>query len=1004
MSERCGSCGRPLPEAMLGGLCPHCVAASAFGGEPEGEGRIGGYETVRELGRGGVGVVYLARQITLDRLVALKVLAAGAHAGFAAESRFLREAREAARLRHPHIVAIHEVGHHESRPFYSMDFIDGEDLAAYAVRGRPKPRAAAEFTAKVARAVQHAHEAGVLHRDLKPSNVIVDGAGEPHLTDFGLATAVEGSDGLTRTGEVFGSPGYCAPEQLSGAATTRSDIYGLGGVLYFLLTGRAPFVASHLPELLASIAAGDPLPPRRLDPSVPRDLDTIVLRALARDPANRYATAAALADDLERWLSGRPIAARPLSPAGRVWRWARRNRRLAVVSAALATTALVGAVGVTSQWRRAQRAAASTAAHLYSADLKVASDALLAGDLGLARRTLDACPRELRDLAWGLLRPMAAGDAETEIGSALWTVTHIAISPDGTRAATASQADHVRLWDLTAARPDGELPGTTTSWWTAFSPDGKFLFTADKTVKQWDLARRTVVREFPGQNGALSPDGLTLFTGTGHRFVWEGEAGVVTAWRVGDGAKLFELPGAARVFALSPDGAALAISDAESQVTIFDARDGHVLFPARSTAGRLWSLEFSPDGSQLVGSGWSTEVRIWQVADPLAAPRRLVHPAGTWETAFSRDGRRLGVACSDRQIHVWDVSTGREIRALRGHDNEVWALAWQPDGRLLSAGRDPRLLRWQPEAPSRRVRMRHDENSLSVAWLPGARIASAHVLADGQRAMVVAAMTGEGTDQTFFGETPLAVDEAAKRLWVWTVADGFRSRSTTNLEAGPDVPWLGERGEEMGELPSVVAPAGLAWAGLRDGALVVHRLLDGRRVMRVEKVFSEPKPIGALSPDGRWFVAAGASTELFIHDLKNGQKSSLPGHRYEVASLVFSPDGSSFVTGGTDGLLFLWETTAPHRRRALGQHLTSVGRLVFSTDGGTLISHEPGAGLHFWHVATGREIAFVSVPDDGTAQWHGISPEGDALALRQSSGELRVFPVTAGSSAPVAKR
>ncbi len=603
MSGFCESCGEELAAAILEGLCPRCVAVQAFGVGSSESLKIGGYEVIRELGRGGVGVVYLARQAGLDRLVAVKVLTAGPHAGPTAVERFLREARDAARLRHPHIVAIHEIGYHNALPFYSMDFIEGEDLAAYATRIKPGPHEAASLAAKAARAVQHAHDAGVLHRDLKPGNLIVDAAGEPHLTDFGLATDVDGSDGLTRTGEVMGSPGYIAPEQLRGAATAATDVFGLGAVLYYLLTGRAPIVATRWPESLTAVEACDPIPPRRLDPSLPRDLETIALHALAPAAASRYQTAADFAADLERWLVGKSIEARPVSRFERGWRWARRNKKLATLTAALAATALVGTVGVVTQWLRAERAAKDRAAHLYSADLRVASDALLTGDLGLARQTLNACPPKLRDLAWGLLRPMATGQVETEIGSARWTVTHIAVNGNGTFAATASQADNVRIWDLAAAKLAGELPGTATSWWTAFSPDGERLFTADKTVKLWDLSRQVVLREFPGMSGALSPDGSVVYTCTGHRFVWEGDSGVVAAWNVADGTKIFELPVKARCIALSSDGSQLAVSDSETQIAIYDARDGHEKIKSWPSAGRLWDLEFSPDASLLVAGG-----------------------------------------------------------------------------------------------------------------------------------------------------------------------------------------------------------------------------------------------------------------------------------------------------------------------------------------------------------------------------------------------------------------
>jgi serine/threonine protein kinase len=352
----CSRCGAILPDTLLLGLCPRCLAGSTLGERPVDDASVvGDYELVSELGRGGMGVVHLARQRSLNRLVAVKVLAANGSA--VAEERFLREAREAARLQHPHIVAIHEVGRHDGRSFYSMDLIEGEDLAAYVARHPLNPRAAAALVAKIAHAVQHAHESGVLHRDLKPGNLLIDASGEPHLTDFGLAAAVDGSDGLTRTGEIMGSPAYMAPEQLRGEASIESDVYALGAILYFLLTGRPPFVAAQLPELLAAIAHGDPLPPRRLDPSVPRDLETITLRAVAYDPPARYASAGELAEDLTRWLDGHTIRARPVGRVGRAWRWARRNRVVAAFVCALLVSVTAGGVGITSQWVRAERAA-----------------------------------------------------------------------------------------------------------------------------------------------------------------------------------------------------------------------------------------------------------------------------------------------------------------------------------------------------------------------------------------------------------------------------------------------------------------------------------------------------------------------------------------------------------------------------------------------------------------------------------------------------------------------
>ena len=999
MSAQCKICGGPLAESMLGGVCPACVGSRVFGVLNDREQSFGRHELIRELGRGGAGIVYLARQVELDRLVALKVLAADAPAGSAADERFLREARKAAGLRHPHIVSIHEIGRHQEQPFYSMDFIEGENLSLHAARAKPSLRAAAAFVAKAARAVQHAHDHGVLHRDLKPGNLLVDAAGEPHLIDFGLTAALDGTDGLARSPEVMGSPGYIAPERLQGHSSTATDVYGLGAVLYFLLTGRAPFVAAQLPELLAAVTAGSPLAPRLLDPSLPRDLDTIALRALAHDQSNRYPTASALANDLEHWLAGRPITARPISSVERAWRWSGRNKKLAVVTAALAATLLLGGIGLYNQWQRAEAAAENRQANLYSADLKVASNALLSGDLGTARRSLSGCPPKLRDAAWGLLWAQSAGDGESVIGRANWTVTSLAVSPDGNLVAAAAQSDVVRLWNLARPFQRAELPGTTTSWWVAFSPDNLTLYTADKTVKQWDVSAQKLIREYPGQSGALSPDGTILYTCLGHRFIFEGSPGIVTAWNTRSGSKIFDLAVEARALAVSHDGTRLAVSDAESSISLFDAHDGHRLTPLWPTLDRLWQLTFSPDDRLLVASGWSPIVRLFDLADPSAPVRRLTHPLNTWDASFSPDGSELAIACSDRTVHIWDTRSWTERRILRGHDHEAWALAWQPDGRLLSAGRDPRLLRWPLVAAHSAPAPRHDPHSFRIVWLPGGRLATVRQFPDEKSAAEITSVPAAGPMIRFPGETPLFCDPQSNQLFLWANPHELRARRLDDLNHVTNLVWPLTAGETIIGVPLSAPGSGLMWAELGDLSLDLVSLHDGHRVARFSKVFPPLDIIAAaLSPDGKWFVWSGLSTELHILNVATGERQQLDGHRYDVASVEFAPDGKTFVTGGTDGLLLSWDTAAPHHMRELGRHMTSVGQIAFSPDGRVLAAHEGGLGIHLWHPATNREVGFLSVPDDGSGQWLGFSPEGDRLALRLSTGDIRVFPISPGSA------
>jgi tRNA A-37 threonylcarbamoyl transferase component Bud32 len=337
-ARTCPECGAKLPGDLLGGLCPKCVVKIALGSQVR---YFGDYEVLEEIGRGGMGVVYKARQASLNRLVALKMLLGGGFASEESLKRFQAEAEAVANLQHPNIVAIHEVGVHEGLHYFSMDYVAGPDLAGL-VRDGPLPAdQAARYVQRIAEAVHYAHQQGILHRDLKPSNVVIDQFDQPRITDFGLAKRLADDSNLTITGQVLGAPSYMPPEQAAGKrgeVGVPSDVYALGAILYHLLTGRPPFQDETVQDTLAQVVNADPVAPRRLYPSLPRDLETICLKCLRKDPKARYASAEALAADLRRWQAGEPILARPMSRPEWVWRWCRQYPAKAGLSA---TTGLV---------------------------------------------------------------------------------------------------------------------------------------------------------------------------------------------------------------------------------------------------------------------------------------------------------------------------------------------------------------------------------------------------------------------------------------------------------------------------------------------------------------------------------------------------------------------------------------------------------------------------------------------------------------------------------------
>ncbi|MFO0951170.1 MAG: serine/threonine-protein kinase [Isosphaeraceae bacterium] len=310
------------------------VGPGSGGGRPLKPGKqvryFGDYEILEELGRGGMGVVYRARQVSLNRPVALKMIRSGVLADADELRRFQNEVEAVALLDHPGVVPVYEVGELDGQRYFSMKLIDGGCITSRLETYRDDPRAAARLVAEAAEAVAHAHARGVLHRDLKPANLLIDAAGHPHVTDFGLAKRISDDAEMTQTGAILGTPAYMSPEQAAGrrgAITTATDVYGLGAVLYSLLSGKAPFAGATVIETLDAVRTSSPEGPRRLNPRVPRDLETVCLKCLEKEPGRRYATAQALAADLRAWLDNRPIAARPAGTIEQAVLFARAGRR-----------------------------------------------------------------------------------------------------------------------------------------------------------------------------------------------------------------------------------------------------------------------------------------------------------------------------------------------------------------------------------------------------------------------------------------------------------------------------------------------------------------------------------------------------------------------------------------------------------------------------------------------------------------------------------------------------
>lgn len=1057
----CPDCGRRLPPGASELLCPICalreVAANKWAdtslpqpfdlaisnprsqipGDSPLIGSFGDYELLEEVARGGMGVVYKARQKSLKRLVALKMVLGGSLASAAARQRFLPEARAAAGLQHPNIIAIHEVGEHAGQPFFSMDYVGGPNLAAVVRDGPLPPQRAAGYVQTIAEAVAYAHGKGILHRDLKPSNVLIDESDQPRVTDFGLAKQLTGDSDLTASGQVLGSPNFMAPEQAQGRhreVGPASDVYSLGALLYHLLTGRPPFQAATLTEVLRQVTTTDPAPPRVLNASIPRDLETICLKCLEKDIPRRYLTAQELADELGRLLHGEPILARPIGLAGKVVKWAQRNPRLAGAVGVACLAMLGGLVGVAWQWQRAetQRVRAETEAGLarrnaYAADLREVKRALDEDDLGRARELLGrywpASNKEvdLRSWEWRYFWVRCQGNERLTLCRYTNAVAAVAFSPDGKWLAARREGGVVAIWDAGAKRLQMELPAL------GFGGCEKALaFSPQKSLLAWahedEAGHKPLIRlGSPGTENivasliqpeavrsiAFSPDSLTLGTmgygGTvrlldleSHQLVTNlpatsnSTASTSTLWSKSYGHVLF-----------SPDSRWLAIGELGRHIRLVDRKTGEEQesITVSATADGIAALAFSPDSRLLaVGCGaGDNNIYIWDLTRNARIARLEGHSGWVAALAFSPDGKTLASAGADQTLRLWDVTGHMEKRRFRGHTDEVWAVAWSPDGMsLVTGGKDGTVRFWDPadQEPPASVQVPGENLPWGLAFLPDSKSLLTITKPEGAVVQWDLSNMRAGQGMSFLGTNHTALDLSPDGRWL-ALGDG----------AGNILVWdfPGRRLATNLVLPgcriSVLffSPRGTLLTGANTGPGIPRGKIwtvPGWRELNLEGIKLKDGLDGIFSPDDRLFVAGYTDGTAAWWDLANQERRAFFDCHYAGGVWVaFSPDGRLFATGGmNDGLLTTWDTATrtPHpfgRASRNGLH-----HLLFSRDSQRLVASgiSPRGTVTLWDAVIGREVA--TLPGRfGFINHILFSPDGDTLLAASTQGTIELW-------------
>ncbi len=1002
---------------------------------------FGDYELVEQIAVGGMGIVFKARQKRLNRVVALKTIRPEAlRPGDDAIQRFRIEAEAFARLDHPNIVPIFEMGEHCGYPFLSLKLIEGGDLDRHLSRLKGDPNAIARLMVQVAGAVHYAHLRGILHRDLKPSNILVDRRGRPHVTDFGLAKCVEVNSGLTQTGLIIGTPSYMAPEQVSGPrgeVTTAADVYGLGAVLYTMLSGRPPFQADSVYETLQQVREQEPVRPGLIHPAVDRDLEAICLKCLEKAPGQRYASAEAVADDLERWLDGEPIEARAAGRMERAWRWYRRNRVVARLWAGVAVLFLavpiIAVVAYARQRGLAEEAYSSAqkeraARLLADARAEDIRERLVKMNVSNGVRLMEqgdrmgALPWFAEALGFDGDDPDAAGMQRLRIGTLLdqcpaldgvfshtRPILWATLTTDGRRVATASEDGTARVWDLVggeAVTPILAHDGPVLR--VEFRGDGGRLVTAsaDGTVRIWDLEGGRTRKARQMLHG--TPVRIALFSPDGRQIVSGGFDGTIRVWDAEDGAPIglpHRLGSSLLDLAFSPDGTRIATGTTEGRAEIWQLEVDRLrrlaLLPH---GGPVCRVAFSPDGIRIATACQDGTARVWdgRTGDPLTAPLEHTLNQSVSDVAFSPDGTRIATACQDGTARVWDARTGRLIefkQSAIGHAIGVNEASFSPEGaRVVTAGCDGTARIWDAISGE----------PLSPPLYHGGSVLHARFTPDGYQVLTVGSdSTARLWDVTHIGGSAVVVEDGggiahaafdpAGRRFATAGGDGI-ARVWDAATGEPVTPPMRHR-RAVNRV--TFSPDGLRLASASaDGTARVWDAASGRFV-----TYALPHDGPVLdvifSPDGTRLATASGDGHARIWDVDTGQATLPPfPHPKEVVRVAFSPDGRWLASASADGTARVWDAVAGQAVLPPLEAGAPVSSVAFRPDGRVLLTACSDSGFaelfaQQWELSTGRRIDPPLRHGDGVS-WAGYSPDGRRIATASEDRTARIWDAATG--------